>query len=239
MEKRKSFSVVLVSGGMDSLVCAGIAVAESRRCAFLHANYGQRTEKKELESFHKIADFYNVKDRLVVDLNYLKHIGGSALTDTSIDVPPGELERKEIPPTYVPFRNAHFLTIATSWAEVLGADRIYIGAVEEDSSGYPDCRESFYRAFEGAIKEGTRPTTDIKIVTPLIHMKKAEIVKKGAELGVPFELSWSCYKEGEVACGSCDSCLLRLRGFLEAGIEDPIPYETRAIPQKTTGEEGT
>ncbi len=234
----KPFSVVLVSGGMDSLVCAGIAVAASRRCAFLHANYGQRTERRELESFHRIADFYNIKERLLVDLNYLKHIGGSALTDTSIEVPPGELERKEIPPTYVPFRNAHFLSIATSWAEVLGAGRIYIGAVEEDSSGYPDCRGSFYRAFEGAIKEGTRPTTQIEIITPLIHMKKAEIVRKGAELGVPFEISWSCYRDGGVACGRCDSCLLRLRGFIEAGMEDPIPYETVDILQKTSEEEG-
>ncbi len=236
--KNQAFSVVLVSGGMDSLVCAGIAVVASRRCAFLHANYGQRTERKELESFHRIADFYNIKDRLVVDIEYLKQIGGSALTDTSIEVPRGELERKEIPPTYVPFRNAHLLSIAASWAEVMGAGCIYIGAVEEDSSGYPDCRESFYRAFEGAITEGTRPTTRIRIMTPLIHMKKIEIVKKGAELGVPFGLSWSCYRDGSVACGRCDSCLLRLRGFIEAGIEDPIPYETVDVLQKTSGEEG-
>ena len=218
---------MLVSGGMDSLVCAGIAMAESEGCAFLHANYGQRTERRELESFYSIADFYRIKQRLVVELDYLKSIGGSALTDRSIDVPPGQLDREEIPPTYVPFRNAHLLAIATSWAEVLGADRIYIGAVEEDSSGYPDCRESFYRAFERAIREGTRPTTYIRIETPLIHLKKAEIVRKGVELGVPFELSWSCYREGRIACGQCDSCLLRLRGFLEAGVEDPIPYETR------------
>ncbi|MBI3399257.1 MAG: 7-cyano-7-deazaguanine synthase QueC [Deltaproteobacteria bacterium] len=214
---------------MDSLVTAAIANLENE-VAFLHLNYGQRTEQRELKAFNDIADFYGVKKRLVVDVKYLKEIGGSALTDERIEVPPHiPHPTPHIPITYVPFRNAHLLSIAVSWAEVLGAKRIYIGAVEEDSSGYPDCREVFYKAFEKAIDAGTKPETKIEIVTPLIHMKKSAIVKKGVELGAPFHLTWSCYKNIDIACGECDSCRLRLKGFKEAGGVDPIKYERRAL----------
>jgi 7-cyano-7-deazaguanine synthase len=216
-------SVVLLSGGLDSTVTAAIAVSNGE-CAFLHVNYGQRTEKKELESFEKIAAHYKIEKKLVADISYLKDIGGSALTDKSIDVPTSGVEAGVIPVTYVPFRNAHLLAIAVSWAEVLGAGEVYIGAVEEDSSGYPDCRDGFFRSFESTARLGTRPGTGIQIVTPLIHMRKSEIVRKGVELGAPLELTWSCYKDSTFACGECDSCRLRLRGFKDAGTVDPIPY---------------
>ena len=216
-------SVVLVSGGMDSAVTAAIAAKEGP-VAFLHVNYGQRTEKRELSAFNAIADFYGVEKRLVCNLDYLKDIGASALTDQSIDVPRGGLSRKNIPPTYVPFRNAQMLSIAVAWAEAIGAKNVCIGAVEEDSSGYPDCRGEFFKAFEKAVSSGTRPETGIKIVTPVIHLKKHEIVKKGFELKVPFHLTWSCYSDSTIACGGCDSCLLRLKGFAGAGFKDPIPY---------------
>ncbi|MFQ5441370.1 MAG: 7-cyano-7-deazaguanine synthase QueC [Thermodesulfobacteriota bacterium] len=216
-------SVVLLSGGLDSTVTAAMAL-EKGEAAFLHVNYGQRTEERELRAFKEIADFYRAEKRLVSDISHLKAIGGSALTDEGIEVPEGDLARGGIPLTYVPFRNAHLLTIAVSWAEVLGAGEVYIGAVEEDSSGYPDCREEFFRAFEAAANAGTRPGTRIRIQTPLIHMRRAEIVKRGAALGAPFHLTWSCYRDGSVACGGCDSCLLRIRGFKEAGVRDPISY---------------
>lgn len=236
--EEKKLAIVLVSGGMDSLVTAAMANFENE-IAFLHVNYGQRTETRELKAFNDIADFYNVKKRLVVDIKYLKEIGGSALTEERIEVPvshpspsplpSGERGRGEgwqsaIPITYVPFRNAHLLSIAVSWAEVIGAKKIYIGAVEEDSSGYPDCREIFYRAFEKAIDAGTKPETKIEIITPLIHIKKSQIVKKGLELNAPFHLTWSCYKSETKACGKCDSCRLRLKGFKEAGAADSIEY---------------
>lgn len=220
-------SIVLVSGGMDSAVTAAIAVLEGT-AAFLHINYGQRTEGRELKAFNAIAESCGVRERLVVDISYLKKIGGSALTDASIDVPDGDLSRKDVPLTYVPFRNANFLSIAVSWAEVIAAKNIYIGAVEEDSSGYPDCREAFFKAFEKAANLGKKPGSDIKIITPLIHMKKADIVRNGLELKAPLHLTWSCYKDETLACGECDSCLLRLRGFSEAGAKDPIPYRERA-----------
>ncbi len=226
----KELAVVLVSGGMDSCVCTAIA-NELYRTALLHVNYGQRTEARELKSFNDIADYYRVEKRLIVSLEHLKVIGGSALTDTGIPVP--ELDshsairtpQSAIPITYVPFRNAHLLSIATSWAEVIGATKIFIGAVEEDSSGYPDCRETFYRAFNKVIETGTKPETRIEIVTPLIHLKKSEIVRKGVDLKAPFHYTWSCYQASEKACGKCESCALRLKGFREAGLKDPIPYE--------------
>ncbi len=225
---KKPLAVILVSGGMDSCVTAAIAATETVP-AFLHINYGQKTEARELEAFNGIADYYDVEKRLIVDLGYLKVIGGSALTDEGIEVPthdsPREIQDSEIPPTYVPFRNAHLMSVAVSWAEVIGAGRIYIGAVEEDSSGYPDCTEEFYRAFKRAIDEGTRPETEIEIVTPLIHMRKDAIVRRGVELDAPLNLTWSCYKEEDRACGICDSCLLRFKGFQGAGVEDPIPYK--------------
>ncbi len=227
----KELAIILVSGGMDSCVCAAIA-NELYRPAFLHVNYGQRTEARELKSFNDIADYYNAEKRLIVSLEHLKVIGGSALTDESISVPeavethsPIRNPHFSIPVTYVPFRNAHLLSIATSGAEVVGATKIFIGAVEEDSSGYPDCRETFYQAVNRVIETGTKPETHIEIATPLIHLKKSEIVKKGMELKAPFHLTWSCYQASEKACGKCESCVLRLKGFREAGVQDPIPYE--------------
>jgi len=223
--------VVLVSGGMDSCVTAAIA-NEKYRSAFLHVNYGQRTEARELLAFNEIADFYKAENRLTVSLEHLKVIGGSSLTDESVPIPCVDSSQSTIqnpqsaiPSTYVPFRNAHLLSIATSWAEVIGAGKIFIGAVEEDSSGYPDCRETFYQAFNKVIELGTKPETRVEIITPLIHMKKSEIVKKGMELGAPFHMTWSCYQNSEKACGRCESCGLRLKGFREAGIKDPILYE--------------
>lgn len=225
--KKTPLSIVLVSGGLDSAVTAAIA-AEKGETAFLHANYGQRTEQKELRAFHKIAGHYKVEKKLVVNLGYLAQIGGSALTEHSIEVPPGDLENLDVPATYVPFRNAHLLSVAVSWAEVIGAGSIYIGVVEEDSSGYPDCRESFIKSFEKTVSLGTRPETVVKIETPLLKSKKSELIKTGADLGAPFELTWSCYSTELYACGECDSCLLRLKGFKEAGLKDPIKY--RAAP---------
>ena len=221
---RHRVAVILVSGGMDSCVTAAIAKSENDGVAFLHISYGQRTEQRERKAFNDIADHYGVKDRLDVSIEYLAKIGGSSLTDTSMDVAEANLESREIPTSYVPFRNANMLAIATSWAEVIGAGRIYIGAVAEDSSGYPDCRPEFYEAFQITIDIGTKPETRIEIRTPIIKLSKAEIVRKGVELGAPLHLTWSCYRSEELACGTCDSCALRLRGFERAGVEDPIPY---------------
>lgn len=219
-----STAIILVSGGMDSCVTAAIAKQETGEIAFLHISYGQRTERRERQAFNDIADFYGVAKRLDVSIEYLARIGGSSLTDAAIEVSEADLESKEIPTSYVPFRNANMLSIATSWAEVLGANSIYIGAVSEDSSGYPDCRPEFYAAFEKTIEAGTKPDTHIKIVTPIIHSSKAEIVRKGLELNAPLQLSWSCYRSEDLACGTCDSCALRLRGFERAGAVDPIKY---------------
>jgi 7-cyano-7-deazaguanine synthase len=229
---KTDLAIVLVSGGMDSCVCAAIADREYQ-IAFLHVNYGQRTELRELRAFNEIADHYKVIKRLSVSLEHLKVIGGSALTDSSIPVPEADFlsmqastfKTSVIPITYVPFRNAHLLSIATSWAEVIEARKIFIGAVEEDSSGYPDCRESFYQAFNKVIEVGTKPETRVEIITPLIHLNKSEIVRKGTQLGAPLKLTWSCYQNNEKACGRCESCVLRLKGFIEAGIKDPILYE--------------
>lgn len=224
MEERTR-AVACVSGGMDSAVTAALA-ARQHRLAFLHASYGQRTESRELACFHALADHYGVERRLIVDLRDLRQIGGSSLTDPTLPVREGEPVPGLIPTSYVPFRNAHMLAAAASWAEVLGARAIYVGAVWEDSSGYPDCRPEFFRAFEEAVRLGTRPETEIAIVTPVIGMSKAEIVRRGRDLGVPFEKTWSCYQAEERACGLCESCRLRLRGFREAGTADPLPYRT-------------
>ncbi len=221
--RNPQLAVVLTSGGMDSCVTTAIAARE-RELAMLHVSYGQRTARRELKAFNDIADFYKAKYQMATSIAHLARMGGSSLTDSRIEVSQANLESKEIPTSYVPFRNAHLLSIATSWAEVIGADRIYIGAVAEDSSGYPDCRPEYYEAFQRAIDIGTKPETKIEIVTPVIHLRKSEIVKLGVELGAPLELSWSCYKREDVACGQCDSCALRLRGFREAGLRDPIPY---------------
>lgn len=222
MKKR---AIVLLSGGMDSLTCLAIAKQENYEVATLHLNYGQRTQKRELQAYNEISDFYGVQKRLVVDITHLTKIGGSSLTDYSIDVEKSDLESTEIPQTYVPFRNANILTIATSWAEVLAFNGLYIGAVAEDSAGYPDCRPEFYRAFEKVIETGTKPETVIKIYTPLIELNKEEIVKKAVSLNAPLHLSWSCYSSNEKSCGVCDSCVRRLRGFEYAGVKDPITYE--------------
>src|SRR5215471_9670316 len=219
-------AVVLMSGGMDSCVTAAIAAGDYEITA-LHASYGQRTERRELQCFQTIADHFGVERRLAVRLDHFRAIGGSSLTDSSLTIRDADLASQEIPNTYVPFRNAHFLSIATSWAEVLGARKIFIGAVWEDSSGYPDCRPEYYEAFNRVIRAGTKPSTDITIETPLIHLSKREIVQKGAEIGAPFHLTWSCYRDSDVACGVCDSCALRLRAFQEAGVEDPIAYCNR------------
>lgn len=223
MSPPNKIAVVLVSGGMDSCVCAAIA-HQNYRLAFLHVSYGQRTEKRELQAFEAIADHYQVRHRLVSRLDHLRQIGGSSLTDPAIAVEQANLDRTDIPTSYVPFRNAHLLSIAISWGEVLGAEVLSIGAVSEDSSGYPDCRPEYYQAFNQLIRAGTRPETRLEVVTPVIHMKKSEIVRVGNSLGAPLHLTWSCYQNGERACGRCDSCALRLRGFLEAGIPDPIRY---------------
>ena len=216
-------AVVLTSGGMDSCVTTAIAARECE-LALLHVSYGQRTERRELKAFNDIADFYGAEHRMTASIAHLAEIGGSSLTDRRIEVSLANLESKEIPTSYIPFRNAHLLSIAVSWAEVIGANRIYIGAVAEDSSGYPDCRPEYYEAFQRAIDLGTKPETKIEIVTPVIQLRKSEIVKLGVDLGAPLDLSWSCYKREDVACGECDSCALRLRGFRAAGRRDPIPY---------------
>jgi 7-cyano-7-deazaguanine synthase len=219
----KVSSVVLLSGGMDSCVCAALAARDTDAAA-LHISYGQRTEERERHSFEKICDRLGLKRRLVLRNDSLRMIGGSALTDSNIQVPEArEQIGAEVPVTYVPFRNAHFLAAAVSWAEVLEAEKIYIGAVEQDSSGYPDCRPAYYQAFNAVIKAGTREG-GISIVTPLIAMRKAQILKLGLELNAPFDLTWSCYSREDKACGVCESCVLRQRAFAEAGAQDPIPY---------------
>ena len=225
----KSRAVILLSGGMDSCVCAALAVRDFSAAA-VHISYGQRTEERERRAFLAICDHLGVHDRLVVRNDALRAIGGSALTDPKIAVPESPaiehgMISHGIPVTYVPFRNAHFLSVAVSWAEVLGAKKVYIGAVEQDSSGYPDCRPAYYRAFNDVVRTGTKDG-EIEIVTPLIGLRKAEIVGLGLELGAPFDLTWSCYSREDRACGVCDSCVLRLRAFHDAGIADPLPYET-------------
>jgi len=226
-------AVVLVSGGMDSCVTVAIA-AETHQLALVHASYGQRTERRERQAFEDIANFYSVRERLVARLEHFAQMGGSALTDPRIAVPEAPPEApvgsESIPVTYVPFRNAHFLSVAVSWAEVISARAVFIGAVAEDSSGYPDCRPEYYRLFAELVRAGTRPETRIEVVTPVIGMRKSEIVRRGIELGAPLHLTWSCYQFEDAACGACDSCRLRLRGFAEAGQPDPILYR---MPYRT------
>jgi 7-cyano-7-deazaguanine synthase len=222
-EVSEKLAIVLLSGGMDSCVTAALA-AQSCRLAALHSDYGQRTEARERRAFEEIADRLGIERRLVIDQRYMTAIGGSALTDRAIDVPAFASAHDGIPVTYVPFRNAHFLAAAASWAEAIGAEAIYIGAVEQDSSGYPDCRPEYYRVFNELIDTGTRPETRICIETPLIGLSKAEIIRKGAAIGAPLELTWSCYQDEDAACGVCDSCALRLNAFAAAGVADPIRY---------------
>jgi len=227
-------AVVLLSGGMDSCVTVACAINDGYEVHALHVNYGQRTQDRELQAFNEICDHYGVENRLVVDISHLAAIGGSSLTDRRIEIATSPLDESgigmagdHVPTSYVPFRNANILAIATSWAEVVGAEALFIGAVEEDSSGYPDCRDVFFRAFEQVIKYGTKPGTVIRILTPLIDLRKSEIVALGTKLQAPLNLSWSCYARQDLACGECDSCALRLRGFHEAGLTDPIPYASQ------------
>jgi 7-cyano-7-deazaguanine synthase len=224
VSESKSRAVVLLSGGMDSCVCAALAVRDHQAAA-VHVSYGQRTEERERRAFLGVCDRLAIRDRLMVRNDALRAIGGSALTDPNIAVPESALTGlgNEIPVTYVPFRNTHFLSVAVSWAEVLGAEKVYIGAVEQDSSGYPDCRPAYYQAFNQLVKTGTKDGR-IEVVTPLIGLRKSEIVTLGLELGAPFDLTWSCYSREDRACGLCDSCVLRLRAFQEAGAADPVPY---------------
>jgi len=229
-------AVVCLSGGMDSCVCAAVASRECEAFA-LHCSYGQRTEERELRAARAVAERLRFRDFLHLRMDLFRRIGGSALTDERIGVPAagdGAAIGAEIPVTYVPFRNAHFLAAAVSWAEVLGAKRVYIGAVEQDSSGYPDCRPAYYRAFQELIRKGTREG-DIVVATPLIHMHKKEIVALGLELAAPLDLTWSCYSGSEEACGECESCVLRLRAFEQAGIRDPIRYSGSRRTGRETG----
>jgi 7-cyano-7-deazaguanine synthase len=209
LEEGRTLAVCLVSGGMDSCVTAAIAREENDELAFLHVSYGQRTEARERRAFEALANHYGVPKRFVASIEYLTRIGGSSLTDAAIPVAEADLSSREIP---------------TSWAEVINAQRIYIGAVAEDSSGYPDCRPEFYGAFQYAVDVGTRPETVVEIRTPVINLRKSEIVQRGLALKAPLELTWSCYQAAERACGHCDSCALRLRAFAEAGVRDPLPY---------------
>ena len=222
----RKLAVVAVSGGLDSCVTAAIA-NKKYDLAFAHINYGQRTEVRELKAFNDLSDHYNVTRRIIIDFNHLSKIGGSSLTDESLEVTSADLESDDIPTSYVPFRNANILTACVSWAEVIGAETIFVGAVSEDSSGYPDCRPNFFDAFNKVIETGTKPETNIKIETPIINLQKHEIVNKGIELNAPLNLTWSCYQSEDKACGVCDSCALRLRGFQKAGVNDPIPYKSK------------
>ena len=222
---KNNIAVIAVSGGMDSCVTAAIAKLDYD-LAFAHINYGQRTEKRELRSFNEIADHYKVKNRLIIDYTHLSKIGCSSLTDEKIEVSKADLQSVDIPTSYVPFRNANILSACVSWAEVINAKAVFIGAVFEDSSGYPDCRPDFFSAYEKMVDLGTKPETKIKIETPIIRLSKSEIIKKGIELDAPLHLTWSCYQNEDEACGLCDSCALRLRGFQQAGFEDPVKYKT-------------
>ena len=224
-----TLAVILLSGGMDSAVCAAIAKEQGYELACLHLNYGQRTQKRELKSFNDLCDFYKISNKLIVNVEHLALIGGSSLTDNLIEVSKPYSDSSDIPTSYVPFRNANILAIATSWAEIINAQYIIIGAMQLDYSGYPDCRREFFDSYEKTIDLGTKPETSIKILTPIIDFSKKDIVQKGLELDVPFELTWSCYKNDETACGECDSCALRLKGFEQAGFKDKINYQLTII----------
>lgn len=218
-------AIVLLSGGMDSAVTLSYAIQMGYTVSALHLNYGQLTQKAELRAFEELCKYYSIQDRLIVDISYLTQIGGSSLTDRNIKVKIAEEQFDGIPNTYVPFRNANILSIATSWAEVIGAEALFIGANQIDSSGYPDTRKEFFEVYENMIDLGTKPETKIKIYTPIIEMSKKQIVELGIKLKTPLELTWSCYTENETACGKCESCTLRLKGFDEAGYNDPINYK--------------
>ena len=223
MDKVK-LAVVAVSGGLDSCVAAALA-KEKYDLALVHINYGQRTERRELKAFNDISAYYRVSNKIIIDFNHLSKIGGSSLTDKNIEITKANLQSEEIPNSYVPFRNANILSACVSWAEIINAKAIFIGAVHEDSSGYPDCRPEFFKSFEETLNLGTKPETNIKIKTPIINLDKHEIIKLGLELNAPLQLTWSCYSNEKEACGVCDSCALRLRGFQKLNVVDPIPYK--------------
>ena len=220
----KNLAVVLLSGGLDSCVTMAIA-REKHNVALLHVGYAQRTQTREYNSFRSIARYYKVPETrtLAIELDFFRKIGGSSLTDPDIPVDKDNTNA-DMPTSYVPFRNTHLLSIAVSWAEVIKADKVYIGAVQQDSPDYPDCRAEYYEAYNRLVEVGTKPSTDIKVVTPLLNMSKSEIVKKGIELAAPLQLTWSCYERNDKACGCCQSCLLRLKAFEEAGLKDKIHY---------------
>jgi 7-cyano-7-deazaguanine synthase len=224
----KKLAVILLSGGLDSCVAATVA-RRDYELALFHADYGQRTVRRELRAFREQAVFFQTRRILEVGLNFLGAIGGSSLTDDSCPIPMGATEPPGLPPTYVPFRNTILIAAAVAWAEVMSATAIFIGANEIDSPGYPDCRPEYYDAYNRLITLGTGPDTHIQIHTPLIHLDKAGIVRLGLELGAPLELTWSCYQNEDRACGRCSSCRLRLKGFAEAGVKDPIPYESNEV----------
>ncbi|MCD6418239.1 7-cyano-7-deazaguanine synthase QueC [bacterium] len=221
----KPLAVVLVSGGMDSATALGISASEGNRIALIHFDYGQRNRIRERTAFDALAEHFNAERTLIVPMDFLKIIGGSALTDENIPVPEEMPAKGEIPATYVPFRNGIMLAVAAAWAEVIGASKIFTGFVEEDSSGYPDCREVFVNAMEKAINLGRRPEGKVEIIAPLLHKTKAEIVSIGTKLKIPYELTWSCYLGGEYHCGKCPACRLRKKAFIEARIKDPTIYE--------------
>ncbi len=218
-------ALVLMSGGMDSTLCAAIAKSQDYELTGIHLNYGQKTQEREERAFNEICQYYSISEKVTVDVSYFSQFGGSSLTDEKLDVPKAELDSDKIPNSYVPFRNGNILAIAASYAEVIGAEALFLGAVQSDSSGYPDCRTEFIKAMEKAINLGTKPETNIKIIAPLVDMTKADIIKKSFELDSPLHLTWSCYQGSHKACGVCDSCALRLRGFKQAGFDDPIEYQ--------------
>jgi 7-cyano-7-deazaguanine synthase len=224
MNKQNKKALCVMSGGMDSTLSAYMMKNSAYEIIALHFNYDQRTQTKELECFHKICKDLNVAEKYILDLDFFKQLGASALTDKNIEVPTGGIE-EGVPVTYVPFRNGIFLSMAAAIAEKEGAEVISIGVVEEDSSGYPDCREEYIKSMEDSINLGTKDETNIEIKMPLVHLKKSQIVQKSLELNVPLHLTWSCYKSEDKACGVCDSCRLRLNGFKLAGVSDPIEYE--------------
>ncbi len=220
----KNLAVVLLSGGLDSCVTMAIAM-KKHNVALLHVGYSQRTQTREYNSFRSIARFYKVPETrtLAIELDFFRKIGGSSLTDLNMPVDKGNAN-VDVPTSYVPFRNTHLLSIAVSWAEAIKANSVYIGAVQQDSPDYPDCRAEYYEAYNRLVEVGTKPSTNIKVVTPLLNMSKSEIVKKGIELAAPIQLTWSCYERNDKACGHCQSCRLRLKAFADAGVEDKIQY---------------
>lgn len=218
-------AVCLLSGGMDSSTLAYLTKSKGYEILALHLNYGQRTQNKELACAKKIAGLLQAEAFVEVDIGYFSKFGASSLTDTKIDVDTFDPLRAHIPNTYVPFRNANLLSIATSFAEARGADAIFIGVQSLDYSGYPDCRPQFIEAFQRVIDTGTRDQTRIRLITPFIHMTKTDILKEGMKLHVPYEHTWSCYRNEDLACGTCGSCHFRREAFEALGLTDPIPYE--------------